>query len=327
MNPSLDFIQLYSEIGKKSLSQDFRVTQFPLELTCDSNFKDLTKVIYSTIDQLPPNFVIPPIEGMPLFEIDNPVLIGFTGGKDSTYQALQLQKKGLNPILVYIEHINHCYPSEKQRVESIGTKLHMPVVYYNFDTFQRSVFTSNPIKNGVILSILYELALKMDIHHISLGTHRRCSIKDVNPMATISDSSEFIQESLKFLRQKYPSTINFYDIDDPISIIYTSIHEHNLLSDIQSCMGTHRFRESLTKRNLEKYSIKNPLPNRCYSCYKCATETLILHDLKIVITNQSLINHCVDILRLNWPKLVLPNKPPKESLTNDQLIKLIISKY
>lgn len=350
------FSDLFVDLFLQFANQTSSALILPRKIHTDPHLASLVSLIYQHAQQHRPVFFHPttttttqppppPKNSTPSSSSSQNarfVLLGFTGGKDSCYMAIKLQSMGLIPILVYIRGINRCHPSEGDIVQSISHILRLDLIEIKVTMSGQMPFLSNPMKNGVILAILYDIGMSHGIHNFSLGTHRRTSVASTNLIATVSDGHEFIAQCNKFARRWIPN-LQFHDIDVPIRTIYKTLFKTNLLQRIQSCISTHRYKDYLRQQNIKKYGLKAPLPNRCYSCYKCCIEHLVLTDLgmiqqrqrpsgSVVVVdnndNNDITAHCIDIVRKKWDNIVLPNKPTNtKGLSDDDLYQLIINKY
>lgn len=311
------FRSLFEQLSRTTCDTPHTTITLPRIIHTNPSLEPLLKRIYEKFEQKVPTIIATPqvnISSPHVSQSHHNCLIGFTGGKDSTYMAIQLKHLfHLSPILVYVEGINRCYPSERRIATEMSEKLNMPLVIVSLLHTGKSPFLSNPVKNGVILSLLYDMGLQLGISTFSLGTHTHTTIASTNQLSTISDSKEFIDACNTFMQQWIP-TLQYMAIDVPINEIYKCLHSHGLLPHIQSCIATHRYRTYLRCHNIAKFGIIQPLPNRCYSCYKCCTEYLILHSMDMVgAINQPLYHHCIDIIRSKWEFIAIPNKPKNPS--------------
>lgn len=327
------WLDLFIELSNAKFSEnrDEGQLELPKSLKTHLSLKHIINLIYQRFNQSPPKLELDPKYSLlhrhrSNLATSNKVLLGFTGGKDSTYLAIHLRKLGLDPILVYIRGVNRCYPSEYSIAQKISKILEYPLIVVELTFSGKMPFISNPVKNGVILAILFDIGLQLGINKISLGTHKSTNLEDTNPLSTISDSIEFMDKVYLWGKNFIPNLESF-NIDLPISRLYKILDENNLISEIQSCLGTERYKNYLSNRNIKKFRIEQPLPNRCYSCYKCALEYLNLESLNIVSSNERLFKHCLNIICKKWSDIVLENKPNIKHLNNKQVYDLVVNRH
>lgn len=325
---SLIFAHLFLQLSNGTTNQLI----LPRVVGTDTRLANLINLIYKKAKQSPPKLVEVTHKNTQKLQPNNDkgsnkfVLVGFTGGKDSAYMLINLINKGFNPIPVYIDGINRCFPSEKDRVIEICSKLKLNYIMPKIQITGSMPFLSNPLKNGLILGIMFDLGCHYNINKFALGNHSHTKIGDTQLDATISDSVEFILACCDYAKY-FIDDLKYYQIDVPIYKIYNQLHQNKLLNCIQSCISTHRYQKYLRQQNIKKYNIIDALENRCYSCYKCCQEHLILEHLELVNNNAELVKHCLKILRNKWSYIVLPNKPLANNCNDQELLNLITQKY
>lgn len=319
------FIDMFEQFSNNTTKEFI----LPSILKTDPLLVKLLELIYKKAEQPLPN-VIGVKYNLPVpktMTSNKKIIIGFTGGKDSTIIMANLLSEGFKPIPVYIDGINRCYPSEKDRVLDICLQLKVIPIVIKLKISGSMSFLSNPFKNGLIMAIMFDIGYYLNVHRFALGNHSKTKIKDTSLDSTISDSSEFISECASYAKKRLILNLEYYSINCPIYKIYVLLNRYNLLNSIQSCISTHRYQKYLREQNIKKFKIKDSLDYRCYSCYKCCQEYLILTHHDIMDHNYDLIKHCLKILRNKWSHIVLPNKPNIQQCSDNQILDLIVSKY
>lgn len=100
------FQRLYSEVGS--------VVELPAKLHgYPAALADYIGTLYSRQGKTAQPIVAPaPLPQVHVQPSGNTVLVGFSGGKDSTAAALKLRAMGFAPVLFHVQGINPSYPRE-----------------------------------------------------------------------------------------------------------------------------------------------------------------------------------------------------------------------
>lgn len=226
------------------------------------------------------------------------VLIGFSGGKDSLASALQVQAQGGHPVLFYVKGINKSYPDEQKSAVALSARLQLQLIQKEVSISGSSDYIENPIKNQFILGMMVEHGLAYDISTYCQGNLLCDTIKDQSIATGYSDSIEMYQliEEYFIKRQSAYTFVTLLE-NDTDSLETIARLDYDLLKDVRSCMSPLRYREGYRKHNIKKFGLRDTLPNRCYSCYKCALEWLHLYAFGAVESEgHAFIAHCTDML-------------------------------
>lgn len=226
------------------------------------------------------------------------VLIGYSSGFDSTYQALRFLKEGKKVILFHFNNLNKSYPDEKNKAQEFAKHFGMEIVTVDFEHGTESYCIDNPIKNQLILAVMIDYGIQNKINNFALGNNIYEKISECRVQYGISDSIEnfnYFRDAIK----KYISNINFYDIEIKKNECYQFVAENyfEAFEYVNSCISPHRFKKHLNKVNTEKYGIVPLSENRCMSCYKCAIEYITLSKFGYIPLNEKFKKHCFDVIR------------------------------
>lgn len=224
------------------------------------------------------------------------ILVGFSGGKDSTAAAIKASMLGGNPILFYVQGINKAYPREKDAATELAGKLGFDIVYEKVTVTGSSAFVENPIKNQYILALMVDYGMLSGVSNFTQGNLMEDTCSELDISFGYSDGWEMFEAT----RPYFESLIKQYKYhhlvkNDSDSLSTIINHDISLLLHTQSCMTPIRYRGKLHKDNQKKYGV-SLLPERCGSCYKCCLEWLHLMAWDKADKNDGFARHCVDIL-------------------------------
>lgn len=255
------------------------------------------------------------------------VVLGFSAGLDSCFQALRLKKKGYDVSLFFVKNLNTYENGQALKAAYIfSEKTKIPLVVANFkknfdkDNPYRQYWAENPIKNQLILAMMCDYCVDNDISNISLGDDFSLGIDDAVVGTNVTDAKEVTKTFLKGLSKL--CNINFIPINKKYDKGYRLefLKNKKLLDTYYSCVSPGRFNKKLHTNNILKYNVKD-LPNyNCGSCRKCALHWLLLKNLKLVKKNKEFEKHCWEILyntKYNADAFLFsPNIPKKQRIKN-----------
>lgn len=232
----------------------------------------------------------------------NRALVLFSGGKDSTAAALLLGDRGLDVTLLNVRGINPAYPQEQYTAERLASMLKMPLLTAEV-VVAKGAYIENPTKNQLLLAMALDVAVKNNISHIATGITANVRAATTNFSTGFSDAVEMHEAAADWAERAITGiTVERRLLpNDTVSLV--RVARAGLLEHIGSCMGAHRFKNSLNAQNTQKYGVRL-MPDRCGSCYKCALEWL--HTTRLGVTPQNLAyaRHCLSILRTEFENML-----------------------
>lgn len=259
----------------------------------------------------------------PLIPRDNTktVVLGFSGGLDSVYQAIDLKERGYFVTLYHLKGINTYENGQAtKRCREIAKKLGMPYVESVISKKRGAQsIPENPFKNELIMSLMIDYCLHWGIQYISMGDDLNLSINDSVVGVNVTDAREvteaFMDGVKDYIDIKFLPIMGGEKIDRIKKLI-----EYGLEDDYYSCVQAGRFNKKLHDLNEKKYGIKLFDGNCGCSCRKCAMHNLLLHYSSIRIFPKDFIDKC---WRVMWDnshsadyELFRPDLPEKVRLNN-----------
>jgi hypothetical protein len=258
-------------------------------------FIDLVQLVYKTFNQELPQIDSVPIRDEEKFsfcEDDTNVVLAFSGGLDSCYQALCLKEKGYQVHLFHISGINYYEGNSACEVgRSFAQKMGMNFIEAKWKRNNsksnpyRQYWGDNAIKNQLILGMMADYCIDMGWNRISLGEDNAFSIYRTDALLgiNITDCRE-IQTTFEKDIHSFTRNLKIMLIDRPIGSCVENkmdrllkLIDYNLLDDFYSCVGAARFNRYNHDTCLSKYGVVLPKHNcGCY-CTKCAIHNLLLH--------------------------------------------------
>lgn len=228
---------------------------------------------------------------------NNKVLVAYTGGKDSTAEAIRLKNLGYEVHLFFIKGLNRAYPGEYESAvkiaEIIGCEMHETEVKISGKIFH----PENPIKNQITLALLTDWGIANGFGKFGSGV---VNAFNTNYEYNWSDTAALMEEFKKFLRAVVPGweyvNCNVHPESENLAEVLKHPRAKEIFALKSSCMGPHRFRKVWRENVLKKFGVKLD-ENQCGLCYKCAYEYVVCSAITGKVTSQKYLSKCVETLR------------------------------
>lgn len=273
----------------------------PNHITIMHGFEDLITLLYKVHGFESPNIDVAHYNV--LYDSTPPthkstILLGFSGGLDSAYNALKLRDEGYEVLLFHINNLNKAYPKEDEFAQYFAINQNFKYITLDAYHLHKEHYIDNPLKNQLILASMIDYGILHNINIYALGADTNTHIEDAHIGMTVTDSVEVNQLFWKGVKKYLPNAelkLIPNDIKKYNRLKYILEYHNDALNDVYSCITPHRFNNMLHNNNEAKYNIKL-LDGRCGSCYKCCMEIILLTELGYYNKDEKLLNHCWKIL-------------------------------
>lgn len=252
---------------------------------------------------------------------DKKVVLGFSGGLDSVYQAIWLKESGWDVILYHLKGVN-TYENGQATKHCLEIARGLGMIY------EESVFKKkhnsqqwpeNPIKNQLILSLMIDYCIDKDIRYISLGDDFNLSITDAVQGVNVTDAREITHSFIDGIRRYVD--VRFIKVEECNKLErIQKLKEYGLENLYYSCVQAGRFNKSLHDKAEQKYGV-NLFANNC-GCYcrKCAMHNLLMYYGGEVEFPKEFVNKCWEVMWKNSYsadyELFRPDLPEKSRIKN-----------
>lgn len=307
MKKSFDYIEHNeNDILTKNFTKFYNIfnrKKFDDTITCPAGFSKFFSLIYDSFEQTADILEYRLTLNVKLFDLHpNTVVLGFSGGLDSVYQAIELKKHGYDVILFHVRNINKYEngQSYKAAVEC-ANKLEMPLVVKNFhstmDKENKKQWPENPMKNQYIICAMIDYCMKNGYNNISLGDPRNLELRDATAGINLTDAIELDNAFMSGIHTyiKGLNEIDMWGNGNKYKEMLV-VNEAGLENCYYSCITAGRLNKRFHNIDVEKYNIHLPLHNCGCHCRKCATQNLLMHYDGGVEYPQEFIDKC-------WRKL------------------------
>lgn len=310
-----NMIAMYSNFNKEIFDKDIEIIY---------DMKAFNDLIYSIFDCEYSYAAMTHIEPHVMEGNDKDVVLLFSGGLDSCFQALVLKQKGYNPILLHARNLNQYENNviSNNPVRSFASKHGFELVEINIWHNQRTsnpsrkFWSENPIKNQMLISIAIDYCIANKMNTISLGDDNNLRLEDTVKGVNTTDAREVLDAALEGFKALYPN-LNIITIDDEYKgdkeIRLKMLYDNNSIDDFSSCVGPGRLIASQNTRYRSKFGIELPRWN-CCSCRKCCMHLLIMHYSSKFnfVLDQPVLDRC-------WDKLANSGKGADYNLFNSSI--------
>lgn len=264
---------------------------------------------------------------------DKKVVVGFSGGKDSTATSLYFKLNGKEIDLFHVKGLNRSYRHEDVASQDVASHLGLNLIDVNVkmtgkilvneDGSDNAVRYESPIKNEFILSLMIEHMMSEEITECALGIFYNDGFETTHRTNELSDVYKFNRSFEKAVQYTFPEFhLNVVFRNGVHSLAYIAYHDRELINLYQSCMTRDMYRNNLRTLAENKYGVTIP-NNKCMSCYKCCAEYIILHSLGVISLDKKIIlEKLIPILKKRVDKLSDSDIGSSDSLSMSELLSI-----
>ena len=228
---------------------------------------------------------------------NNKMIVCFSGGKDSLATALHYKNLGYNVILYHLRGINKCYPKEYIYAERLAEQLELPIVVENITLSGSHEWIEHPMKNMILANMALSYAVSEEhTTNIAFGNYLTSHLED-DPFEICSGDDVEMWDAYNSIVQTFiPNFQMNLVLTNILDSMECLVQHKDLIQNVSSCIGTHRFTSYYRRQNKSKYNVEIA-DNRCGSCWKCAYEYIYLTDNNVYEYNEGYYKHCMEVLR------------------------------
>lgn len=212
----------------------------------------------------------------------NDVVVCYSGGLDSLFQAITLKDNGYNVHLLHVKGINtyengNSAIAAREAAEYMGIDYHEVKIKKVRDGEYKQAFPENPVKNQLIAAIAVDLCLCNGWSNISLGDDKTRLLDNVVLGVNLTDAKELGDAFEAAMNEA--TGITFLSIDDTITKPYRleKVYSRGTANHYYSCVAAGRFNQYYHTKQEEKYGVKLAKYNCGSMCRKCALHNLIAY--------------------------------------------------
>ena len=283
--------------------ENFNQEYFDVTFKIPKCFKKIVRLVYKFHKQKC-NLECAKCRKVEINSKSNKVVLGFSGGLDSCYQAFYLRKLGYKVILYYVKNINFYENGQAYKAAlEFANKYNFKLVEASFvrnsnkDNPKRQFWNENPVKNQLILSMMCDFCLDNKIHYISLGDDFGLSIENATLGVNLTDAKQITKSFLRGINKISNDSFEFLKANRKIDKgkRLKLFVKNGCLDVYYSCLSPGRFNKTWRNNNINKFKVDLP-KNNCGSCKKCVMHWLMLRYLNLTKPNKDFEKHCWEIL-------------------------------
>lgn len=282
----------------------FNCKPFPCQLKTLPSLSAMCNMVYESFKQEVPSFDGIDAESMNIESKSDSkdVILGFSSGLDSVYQALLLKEQGYNVHLLFAKGINtyengQAWKYAQPIADIIGAELMSFNVKKNLSKDLsknpfRQQWPENPIKNELIMAVMLDICIERGWRYISLGDDFDLTLDKSVPGVNTTDAKEVTLSFLDGIRE-YVKGFTFIPIQKghDKGVRLQKLIDYGLEDLYYSCVQAgcrNKYFKSLTEK---KFNVKL-FGNNCGKCRKCCMHNLILHYTKKKIIPDDYVSYC-----------------------------------
>lgn len=180
-------VYMYNIFGSNILSD---------HITIAHGFEDLITLLYKVHGFESPNIDVVHyniLHDLNSHTYKSTILLGFSGGLDSVYNALKLRDEGYEVLLFHINNLNKAYPKEDEFAQRFAEHQNFKYITLDAHHLHKEYYIDNPLKNQLILASMIDYGIQHSINIYALGADNNTHIEDACIGMTITDSIEVNQ--------------------------------------------------------------------------------------------------------------------------------------
>lgn len=268
---------------------------------------------------------------------DKRVVVGFSGGRDSTATCLYYKLTGREVDLFHVKGMSRAYRHEDVASMEVAEYLGLNLIDVDVkmsgrvrvsesgstETDTDFVRNESPVRNEFVLALMIEYMMDEGITDCALGIFADEFLGEISSNYGLSDAYDFNKSFEKAVQYTFPE-FRFHTVlrNKVHSLAYILQHDKGLVELYQSCMTRDMYRNKLRTIAENKYGIVIP-KNKCLSCYKCCAEFLIMHSLGYITLDKDIIfNKIIPVLKKNVHHQADMSAEKIKSLTLKEVLKL-----
>ena len=258
-------------------------------------YRYLSGVYRAVGDQLYPT-PVPAPESVAVAGDTGLIWVACSGGKDGLATALLAREAGLEVVLYHVAGLNRGTASaEHAAVARQAAVIRAPLVVQHVSiSGPQAGFVEMPTKNQVLATLLVGamVSARPQGGQYALGNVLADHAEHLNPRLALSDSVEAVEAWHAVLCTLVPGLARRTWLRHELEALAT-LMKHGLVELAHGCMAPLRYRAGYRQANERKYGPL--LPDRCGSCTKCCSETLMLRALGWPVA-EGLFRHALEYM-------------------------------
>ena len=264
-------------------------------------------------------------------KVNNKVVIGFSGGKDSLVVALRMQEEGFIPIMFHVKGLTRSTGyTESLASREIALKNNWEYIEEKISYNGKTNYLESPVRNHLVLSYMIDYMINNNITNAGIGLEIEDKVFNTSFEERkdngFSDGVDFTQLFIKAIKNTFQDFTLYGAIGSKVSgTIWLFDKYKDIAMESNSCMLADRVKEYTRNKKMVKFGIhkSDDMENATKSCYKTIRNKLksLMGKNKKELKNvkdDDLINYIIK----DYKKYIDSYKINKKSVEND--LKLFI---
>ena len=225
--------------------------------------------------------------------INNNIILTFSGGKDSVASAIKYKQMGYNVYLYHLRHINPTFSDEWECAQRLADLLELPIYFDDVHFKGYHKYMEHPMKNMLIANGALSYGIREGITtQIAFGNYTTSVLADNVFERCAGDCMDMWDAYNEIIQREIPDFMVDANLDNVGDTLNLLADRPDLLNESLSCLCRHSLREY--RKNWVKQSFGIDLFNRrCGSCYKCCIEYIYMTDHDKLPFSEGYYKYCM----------------------------------
>lgn len=271
-------------------------------------------------------------------KVNNKVVIGFSGGKDSLVVALRMQEEGFTPIMFHVKGLTRSTGyTESLASREIALKNNWEYIEEKISYNGKTNYLESPVRNHLVLSYMIDYMINNNITNAGIGLEIEDKVFNTSFEERkdngFSDGVDFTQLFIKAIKNTFQDFTLYGAIGSKVSgTIWLFDKYKDIAMESNSCMLADRVKEYTRNKKMVKFGIHKLPKYNCLCCKKCCQDYLILYKANILgdmvaDDMENATKSCYKTIRNKLKSLMGKNKKELKNVKDDDLINYIIKDY
>lgn len=232
---------------------------------------------------------------------DDPLVLAFSGGKDSIASALKYRDEGRDVVLYHMHGVNSALSDEAEASKELARMLDLPIIFDTLRYHGKHIWMEHPMKNMLIAigALNYSIPRNRG-YTLGFANYQDTYLSAIPFHCCAGDCVDMWSAFEEAVSQDLPDFkvhLNLANLGETMDIVCP---REELLDASISCLCRHSLREYRHQWVKDKFGVTLPR-HRCGSCAKCTAEYIYRVDHGLTAFSEEYYRYCMNQLyKVTW---------------------------